>query len=336
LPTPQLLATLPTVHPVRSLLLAALALSALPAFAETVQLRRPGNATIITFEYITLDDTSIMVKRLDSDAVLNYKWEDLDLDWIRKNNPKVWAEREQLLADAKAEKKMTKKEAETDPFAQEVMATDAKSLMKNLLISLQDGMKGMSLSANRVDVVCNEFQLDENLFWLGFEDLKRASQLSGRTEASSRAEGSADENKDRDKTKAKGKTAAKARIRTPESLAAEADARKAAAEDTRPYNTLGYLRNLAEGGTKGKPAWMMLRRATADRESIKAILAKYAAQAGELADKPEGKAAKGELIVLKRVLENCGESIGKVTRESVVVEARLQSDCRAVLTVVLR
>jgi len=336
LPTLRPLATLPIVHPVRRFLLAALALSTLPAFAETVQLRRPGNATIITFEYITLDDTSIMVKRLDSDAVLNYKWEDLDLDWIKKNNPKVWAEREQLLADAKAEKKMTKKEAEADPFAQEVMATDAKSLMKNLLISLQDGMKGMSLSANRVDVVCNEFQLDENLFWLGFEDLKRASQLSGRTEASSRAEGSADENKDRDKTKAKGKTAAKARIRTPESLAAEADARKAAAEDTRPYNTLGYLRNLAEGGTKGKPAWMMLRRATADRESIKAILAKYAAQAGELADKPEGKAAKGELIVLKRVLENCGESIGKVTRESVVVEARLQSDCRAVLTVVLR
>ena len=328
--------TLLTVQLVRRFLIAALALAALPVSAETVQLRRPGNATIITFEYITLDDNAIMVKRLDSDAVLSYRWDDLDLDWIRKNNPKVWAERELLLADAKAEKKMTKKEAEVDPFAQEVMATDAKSLMKNLIISLQDGMKGLSLSANRVDVVCNEFQLDENLFWLGFEDLKRASQLSGKIEASSRAEGSADENKDRDKTKAKGKTAAKVRVRTPESLAAEADARKAAVEDTRPYNALGYLRNLAEGGTKGKPAWMMLRRATADREAIKAILAKYAAQASELADKPEGKPAKGELIVLKRVLENCGESIGKVTRESVVVEARLQTDCRALLTFVLR
>ena len=75
---------------VRRFLIAALALAALPAFAETVQLRRPGNATIITFEYITLDETAIMVKRLDSDAVLNYKWEDLDLDWIKKNNPKVW------------------------------------------------------------------------------------------------------------------------------------------------------------------------------------------------------------------------------------------------------
>jgi hypothetical protein len=337
LPTQRPLATLPIVHPVRRFLLAALALSALPAFAETVQLRRPGNATIITFEYITLDDTSIMVKRLDSDAVLNYKWEDLDLDWIKKNNPKVWAEREQLLADAKAEKKMTKKEAEADPFAQEATATDTKTLVKNLLISLQDGLKGMSLNANRVDVVCNEFQLDENLFWLGFDDLKRASQLSGKFEPSARVEAIADEVKDTGtKTKTKGKTATKAKVRTAESTAAEAAARKAAADDARPYNTLGYLRTLAEGGTKGKPVWMMLRRATADREAIKTILTKYAAQAGELAEKPEAKASKSELIVLKKALENCAESIGKVSRDSVAVEARLQADCRAVLTQVLR
>lgn len=81
------------MHPVRRFLIAALALSVLPAFAEIVQLRRSGNATVINFEYITQDESAIMVKRLDSDAVLNYKWEDLDLDWIKKNNPKVWAER---------------------------------------------------------------------------------------------------------------------------------------------------------------------------------------------------------------------------------------------------
>ena len=79
------------MHPVRHLLIAALALASIPAFAETVQLRRSGNATIITFEYITQDETAIMVKRLDSDAVLNYKWEDLDLDWIKKNNlTSIW------------------------------------------------------------------------------------------------------------------------------------------------------------------------------------------------------------------------------------------------------
>jgi hypothetical protein len=337
LPTLRPAPTLSSVHPVRRLLLAAaFALTALPVFAETVQLRRAGNATIITFEYITQDEIAIMVKRLDSDAVLNYKWEDLDLDWIKKNNPKVWAEREQLLAETKAEKKMTKKEAEADPFAQEATATDTKSLVKNLLVSLQDGLKGMSLSQNRIDVVCNEFQLDENQFWLGFDDLKRGSQLSGKFDISGRVEAVAEEKDTGTKTKAKGKTAAKAKVRTAESTAAEAAARKDFAEGNRAYNTLGYLRTLAEGGTKGKPVWMMLRRAPADRETIKSILTKYAAQAGELAEKPEAKASKGELMVLKKALENCAESVGKVTRDNTAVEARLQADCRALLTLVLR
>jgi hypothetical protein len=324
------------VQLVRRLLIASLALTALPAFAETVQLRRPGNATIITFEYITQDETAIMVKRLDSDAVLNYKWDDLDLDWIKKNNPKVWAEREQLLAETKAEKKMSKKEAEVDPFAQETAATDTKSLVKKLLISLQDGLKGMSLDANRIEAVCNEFQLDENLFWLGFEDLKRASQLSGKLEATARPQVAVEDNTDA-KTKVKGKTVTMAKVRkSAEAAAAEAMARRDFAEGNLPYNTLGYLRNLAEGGTKGKPIWMMLRRSTADREAMKAILMKYAAQAVDLADKPEAKASKGELMILKSALENCAESIGKVSRENLAVEARLQTDCRTLLTLVLR
>ena len=323
---------------VRLLLVASLALAALPAFAETVHLRRPGNATTITFEYITLDETAIMVKRLDSDAVLNYKWDDLDLDWIKKNNPKVWAERELLLSDAKAEKKMAKKEAEVDPFAQEATATDTKSLVKNLLISLQDGFKGMSLEANRIEAVCNEFQLDENLLWLGFEDLKRASQLSGKLEATARPQAVVEDNMDAGpKTKVKGKSVTVAKVRkSPEAAAAEAMARKDFTEGNRPYNTLGYLRTLAEGGTKGKPIWMMLRRSTADREVMKAIFDKYAKMAGDLAEKPELKASKGELAVLKKALENCADSVGKVTRESNVVEARLQTDCRALLTLVLR
>ncbi len=321
---------------VRLLLVASLALATLPAFAETVHLRRPGNATTITFEYITLDETAIMVKRLDSDAVLNYKWDDLDLDWIKKNNPNIWAERELLLAETKAQKKMTKKEAEVDPFAQEATATDTKSLVKKLLISLQDGLKGMSFEANRTEAVCNEFQLDENLLWLGFDDLKRASQLSGKLEATARPQVAVEDYTDT-KTKLKGKTVTMAKFRkSAEATAAEATARKDFAEGSRPYNTLGYLRTLAEGGTKGKPIWMMLRRSTADREAMKAIFDKYAKMASELADKPEAKASKGELMILKKALENCAESVGKVTRESNAVEARLQTDCRTLLTLVLR
>ena len=339
---------MPTLHPaptllpvqlVRPFLIAALSLAALPTFAETVQLRRPGNATIITFEYITLDETAIMVKRLDSDAVLNYKWDDLDLDWIKKNNPKVWAEREQLLAETKAEKKMTKKEAEADPFAQEVAATDMKSLLGILSIALQDGLKGMNLNQNRIDAVCAEFQLEEPQFWAGYDDLKRASKIAGKNEPIPKAETVAEEPKEKSgkplTPKAKA-AAARAKTRSAESQAAEAAAKRDFETDVRPFNTFGYLRMLAEGGPKGKPTWMMLRRATADRETIKKIFDKYAKMAGDLADKPEAKASKGELMVLKKALENCAESIGKVTRENIAVEARLQTDCRALLTLVLR
>ena len=327
------------MQPVRRLLIAALALATLPAFAETVQLRRPGNATIITFEYITLDENAIMVKRLDSDAVLNYKWEDLDLDWIKKNNPKVWAERELLLADAKAEKKMTKKAAEADPFAQEVTATDTKSLLAILSISLQDGLKGINLTQNKIEIVCSEFQLEETQFWAGYDDLNRASKIGGKNEPIPKAEPTSEEPKEKTgkplSPKAKA-AAAKTKARSAENQAAEAAAKRDFEAELRPFNTFGYLRVLAEGGSKGKPIWMMLRRSTADREAMKAIFDKYAKMAGDLAEKPEAKASKGELVVLKKALENCAESVGKVTRENTAVEARLQTDCRALLTLVLR
>jgi hypothetical protein len=339
LPTHHPLPTLLTVHPVRHLLIVALALASIPVFAETVQLRRSGNATIITFEYITQDETAIMVKRLDSDAVLNYKWEDLDLDWIKKNNLKVWAEREQLLAEAKAEKKMTKKEAEADPFAQEATATDTKSFLGILAISLQDGLKGMNLNQNKIEAVCTEFQLEESQFWAGYDDLRRASKVGGKNEPIPKAEPVAEEPKEKAgkplTPKAKA-AAAKSKARSAENQSAEAAAKKDFEADTRPFNTFGYLRMLGEGGPKGKPIWMMLRRSTADREAMKKVFDKYAKMAGDLADKPEAKASKGELMVLKKALENCSESIGKVSRENTAVEARLQTDCRALLTLVQR
>ena len=329
------------MHPVRRLLTAALALVVLPAFAETVQLRRTGNATVIAFEYITQDEISIMVKRLDTDAVLNYKWEDLDLDWVKKNNPKVWDEREQLLAEAKSEKKMTKKEAEADPFAQEAVLTDTKSFLASLTISMQDGLKGINLSQNRIDAVCGEFQLEETQFWAGYEDLKRASKIAGKNEPVAKAEVTPEEPKEKEKStkaltpKAKA-AAAKVKARSSDNIAAEAAARADFAADARPFNTIGYLRMLAEGGTKGKPIWMMLRRTTADREAIKKIFEKYAQLAGDLAEKPEAKTSKSELLVLKKALENGAESIGKVTRDNAAVEARLQTDCRALLSLAIR
>ena len=192
---------------------------------------------------------------------------------------------------------------------------------------------------NRVEAVCAELQLEEAQFWVGYEDLKRASKIAGKNEPTAKAEPAAEELKEKagKPLSAKAKAAAaKNKIRSPESQAAEAAARKDFEADARPFNTFGYLRMLAEGGSRAKPVWMMLRRAPADREAMKKIFDKYAQMAGELAEKPDAKASKAELVVIKKALENCSESIGKVSRENTAVEARLQTDCRTLLTLVLR
>jgi hypothetical protein len=219
--------------------------------------------------------------------------------------------------------------------------TDTKSFLASLTISMQDGLKGINLSQNRIDAVCGEFQLEETQFWAGYEDLKRASKIGGKNEPVARAEAIPEEPKEKEKStkaltpKAKA-AAAKVKARSSDNIAAEAAARADFAADAHPFNAIGYLRMLAEGGTKGKPIWMMLRRTTADREAIKKIFEKYAQVAGDLAEKPEAKASKSELLVLKKALENGAESIGKVTRDNVAVEARLQADCRALLSLAIR
>ena len=117
---------------------------------------------------------------------------------------------------------------------------------------------------------------------------------------------------------------------------AEANSKKDFEADVRPFSALGYLRMLAEGGTKGKPIWMMLRRAPADREAIKKTLEKYSKSAAELAEKPEAKNSKAELLAIKHAIDNCADSIARVSRDTTAVEARLQSDCRTLLGLVLR
>lgn len=338
------------MNPVRRLFLGALALIALQVSAETVMLRRTGNPAVISFEYITQDELTILVKRVDGDAVFTFKWEDLDQDWIRQNNPRLWAERKQLLEMGDS-KKAAKPATDDDPFAKEAEATDARSLIRNLNASLQVGLSGLPLNTNRVEAVCTEFALDENQFWLAFQELKNASRPRGTAAAKEAAEPMAEEMKEpkeskeaketNPKAKAKGKNGAKPKVRpaesrSPESLAAEAAAKRDLEQDTKPYTALGYLRLLAEGGPKAKPIWVMLRRSAADRDTIQAALAKHAALAGELAEKSELKPAKTELLGLKKALESCQDSIGKVNRDSTTMEPRLANDCRGLLTLLQR
>ena len=327
------------MYPVRFLVLALLCLTCLPALAETVQLRKAGNATVVTFEYITQDETTIMVKLADKDALISYKWEDLDQDWVKKNNPKIWAERELLMAPPSEDKKMSKKDAELDPFAVEMTAVDYKTLVKNCTIALQEGLKGMPIE--KIEIVCKEFQLEEALFWAGYEDLKKASKIASKTEVVAKVETTMEEKEKPEKTAKPRKTVAvaaktkggetKASSRNPDNLEKETAAKKDFAEDAKPFNAIGYLRMLAEGGTKGKPVWMMLRRSSEDRKIILTAMRKYETIAGELAEKPEAKASKGEILVFKKALGIAIESIEKVSRDTSTLEARLQSDCRTLL-----
>jgi hypothetical protein len=310
-------------------------------------LRRTGNPAVISFEYITQDELTILVKRVDGDAVFTFKWEELDQDWIRQNNPRLWAERKQLLEMSDV-KKAAKPATDDDPFAKEAEATDARSLLRNLNASLQVGLSGLPLNANRAEAVCSEFALDENLFWLAFQELKNASRPRGTAAGKEAAEPMAEEMKEpkeaketNPKAKAKGKNGAKPKVRpaesrSPESLAAEAAAKRDLEQDAKPYTALGYLRLLAEGGPKAKPIWVMLRRSAADRDNIQATLVKHAALAGELAEKSELKPAKTELLGLKKALESCQDSIGKVNRDSTTMEPRLANDCRGLLTLLQR
>lgn len=325
------------MNPVRHLL--AFLTLATVASAETVQLRKSGNALVVNFEYITLDETSIMVKLVDKDGIIVYRWEDLDLDWVKKNNPKIWAERELLIAGADLEKKMSKQEAELDPFAAVLISTDYKSLSKNLLINLQEGLRGMPI--DRIEIVCKEFTLEETAFWVGYDDLKKASKVLGKNEVVATPLISNEEaigNK-KDLKVAKAKLGATTKNTKSTRLEAntkkEAEAKEEQKDDNRPMSAVGYLRVLAEGGTKAKPVWMMLRRAPEDRKIIVATLRKYDALATELADKPEGKSARGDLMAFKTALVTAADAIERVTRESVAVEARLQSDCKAVLNLIL-
>ena len=158
-------------------LLALLLLCAGLARAETIQLRKNGN--VVSFEYLTQDEDTITVQLPGKDTVLTYKWEDLDQDWVKKNQPKLWAERQLLTKPEEApDKKMEKeKEAESDPFAKELPPADLKTLVKNLAAAMTDGLKGLPMAS--VEPLCKEADIDESAFWKAYDDLKKAGRVVG-------------------------------------------------------------------------------------------------------------------------------------------------------------
>ena len=316
--------------------------------AEPVQLRKSGN--IVTFEYITQDEDSITVQVPGKEGVLTYKWDDLDQDWTKKNSPKVWAERELLLKPAKDEamdKKKRDAEPVEDPFAKEATPADAKALLKNLAVSLYDGLKGVQIT--NVEFILKEGEIEEATFWKTFGELKLASKAPVDPKEKAAKEVSEKEMEDKsdkgDKTEVKKVEKLKAAYaknknttnvpkttQRPEAFKNfEENAKKDFESDKRSFAAMGYLRLLAEGGVKAKATWAMLRRAPEDRKAILTLIRKYEAMAGELAEKPEAKSSRNDNLALKKTLQNAAESIEKVNRETLVMDLRLGNDCQALL-----
>lgn len=325
--------------------LALLLLAAALVRAETIQLRKNGN--VVSFEYITQDEDTITVQLPGKDTVLTYKWEDLDQEWIRKNQPKVWAERQLLIKPEEApDKKMEKeKEAESDPFAKELPPPDLKTLVKNLASAMTDGLKGIPMAS--VEPLCKEADIDETAFWKAYDDLKKAGRGAGAAKAADAAakteavETEKPEKEAPKRTATKG-TAGKAGAanrakeaqasaqRSAENKSREEAVKKDLENDVRAFTGLGYLRMLTENGPRARLTWAILRRAMEDRRTLVASLRKYEAQAGQIAEKADIK-DKGEALALKKTIANAADSLEKVTRESTAMDGRLQGDCQSLL-----
>ena len=329
--------------------LLALLLVCAAARADLIQLRKNGN--VVAFEYITQDEDTITVQLPGKDTVLTYKWEDLDQDWIKKNQPKVWAERQLLIKPEEApDKKMEKdKEADSDPFAKELPPADLKSLAKNLASAMQDGLKGIPVGS--IEALCKDADIDETAFWKGYEDLKKAGKVAGAakpTEATDKTEAKDTEKPEKEPTKDKkpptnskntgNKNAAANRAkesqqnaqRSAENKAREEAVKKDLENDVRAFTGVGYLRMLTENGPRARLTWAILRRAPEDRRTLVAFLRKYETQAGQIAEKADIK-DKGEALALKKTIGNAADSLEKVTRESTAMDGRLQGDCQSLL-----
>lgn len=309
--------------------------------AEPVQLRKGGN--IVTFEYITQDEDTITVQVPGKDSVLTYKWDDLDQEWTKKNSPKIWTERELLLKPAKEEameKKKKEQEPEEDPFAKEATPTDTKSLLRNLAVSMLDGLKGVQIT--NVDFILKEGEIEEATFWKTFSELKAASKPT--PNAKEKTEGADKEMSDKSDKPESKKTPQKLKnninynnpaktTQRPEQFKTfEENAKKDYEAEKKSFAAIGYFRLLAEGGIKAKTTWAMLRRAPDDRKILVTMLRKYEVMAGELAEKPDAKASRNENLALKKHLQNAAESIEKVNRETLVMELRLSNDCQTILS----
>jgi hypothetical protein len=307
--------------------------------AETVMLRKAGNPAVVTFEYITQDEETVMVRIPGRDGVLVYRWDELDQDHAKTNNPRLWEER-LLLIKPPESSGMKKKAEDDDPFAAAAKPNTPQDLSRNLQGELSEGLKGIPVTS--VAVASRESNIDELVFWRVYEELRKLSGRPAGSEPEIAKTAGDDGEEPQSKTSGSGqsqsksssKSKATSSSRSPAQLAEiQARAAKARADfenDVRPFTGTGYLKLLSDA-TKARFAWAMLRRASDDRRQIIAALRRQDAAAAELSDRLQDKTAKGDIAVFRKAVTTLADSLEKVTREATAMESGLTAEAQAVL-----
>lgn len=310
----------------RPLVLIACLVLATLADAATVKLRKKDNGNIIDVEVVELQVDKISFRLPGGERVYTVDWDSLDSEWIRRNSPAVWNERELLLRPAQNRPEKKAEDPAADPFAKETPAADTRDLIRNLGISLNDPLRG--IDPGSISGFCRENNLEESTFWRGYDEMRRSSGTL--TEGKDKP-GDSDKSSRGNRSSKDGGRDRQPWERDPAGQARENQLRAEMERNRGILTCVGYMRSLAEGGYKGRLAWQLLRHGGDDRKAITSRLRKYETLAAELAERADKPEAKRDALVLRKLLGDVATSFERISRENSTQEERLKSDCLALL-----
>jgi hypothetical protein len=293
------------------------------ADAATVRLRSKANGNIIEAEVIEVTIEKVSFRLAGGERLYSADWESLDADWIRRNSPSLWAERELLLKPAEDQPKEKKPDPDADPFAKESPPADTKEILRNLAAVLEDRLRGPE--PGRIENFCRETGIDEAAFWKAFEEMRRASGTLEPSKEVEKAAPSRSSQKDRDKDFGRDR-------RDPSLRDKEESLRRSSEKGSGTLSASAYLKAVAEGGSKGRIAWQMLRHNADDRKAILDRLQKYERQAADLSQRAESTDIKRDALVLRKQLADLITSLGRVNKENPTQEERFRTDCVGLLS----
>lgn len=308
----------------------ALLLAAADALAATVRLRSKANGNIIEAEVVEVGVEKLAFRLPGGDRVYTADWDSLDTDWIRRNSPSLWAERELLLKPAETKPEKPREES-ADPFAKEAPPASAKDILRNLASALDDRLRGPD--GGRIESFCRETGTDEAAFWKAFDEMRRASGTLPPAKEGDKTPPSRSRDKDRDRDSSRDKDRDKGESwrRDPALKAREESLRRESEKGGGTLTAAAYLRAIGDGGFQGRIAWQLLRHLPGDRTAILERLQKYEKQAAELAERAEQPDAKRDALVLRKQIADLVASLGRVSKENATQEERLRADCNSLL-----